>query len=410
MKRLRLAMAALAMTVLAGVIFVHQGRAQVGPGDQPTVLRTWMDQPATTTSTGGAFSPGAASGPATSNSTAGAFSPGLPAVNPTMPQIPSYQAKADPNQDLFVSKEQGPWLICVTCYSGPQAPTSAREMVTELCDRYKLPAYVFSKRDEERRVEFERVKKIVEDYHKYCVENHLSPDPHFRVRTKQIEYEYAILVGNYPDADVAHRALDTIRNLKPPENKKLCAVALVPELNNPDGKPATTPKSPNPNEKKKPPEPTYLSPFKGAFVVHNPAIKQERPADWDKLDMAVLKRLNRGENFTLLNCPKNKNYTLVVRQFSLPAETRSSTGNIFGKINPFAHQSDIDVQAHNAHNLAELIHKTTHLDAFVLHTKYSSMVTVGAFDSLEDPALRATQEMLKNQYKIPMPVPMAVPK
>jgi len=35
---------------------------------------------------------------------------------------------------------------------------------------------------------------------------------------------------------------------------------------------------------------------------------------------------------------------------------------------------------------------------------------VGAFDSLEDPALRATQEMLKNQFKIPTPVPMPVPK
>jgi hypothetical protein len=99
-----------------------------------------------------------------------------------------------------------------------------------------------------------------------------------------------------------------------------------------------------------------------------------------------------------------------VKQFLLPTETRSTSGSIFGKMNPFAHKSDIDVPGQNAHNMAELLHKTTRLDAYVLHTKYASMVTVGGFESLDDPALRATQEMLKNQYKIPMPVPMPVPR
>ena len=383
MKRLRLAMAGLAITGLAGVILVNQVLAQVGPGDQPATLRTFMDPV-----------------PPTTNSTAGAFSPPMPSVTATTPQLPNYQAKRDPNEDLFVTKEQGPWLICATFYTGPQSPISAREMVTELRERYKLPAYVFSKGDEERRAEYERVKKIVEEYHKYCLERHLTPDPHFRVRTRQIEDEYAILVGNYPDADAARRSLDKIRHLPRPSDK-LCWVSLGrPEIDNPDPF-----KAPKKGEEKKV---EYLSPFTNAFVVHNPAIKQERPADWDKLDIAVLQRLNRGENYSLLNCKKA--FTLAVKQFLLPAETRSSSGNIFGKVNPFAHQTDIDVQAENAHNLADLLHKTAHLDAFVLHTKYASLVTVGAFDSLEDPTLRATQEMLKNQFKIPTPVPMPVPK
>lgn len=387
MKRELLAAATLAMVGLAGLILVNPGRAQVGPDNQPATLRTWMDQ-----------------GPGPANPTAGAFSPGMQAFPGSVPQLPDFQPKHDPNEDLFVTRDQGPWLICVNCYSGPESPAVAREMVMELRQRYKLPAYVFSKGDEERRAEFERVKKIVEDYHKFCLEKHLAPDPHMRVKTRRFENEYAVLVGSYKDADAARRALKDIRaldhkNLDP----KLLPVALRYDVDRPDQF------LPKPGEKKKVEPTTYVNPFERAFVVHNPAIKQERPADWDKFDMAALKNLNSAENYSLLNCKKP--YTLLVKQFLLPAETRSAKdGTIFGKINPFAHKSDIDVPGQNAHNMAELLHKTTRLDAFVLHTKYASMVTVGAFDSPDDPALRATQEMLKNQYKIPLPVAMPVPK
>jgi hypothetical protein len=387
MKRVLLSAAGLAMVGLAGMIVVNQGQAQVGPGNQPAVLRTFMD-PAPANPTVGP--------------TVGAFSPGMPAFPGNVPQLPDFQPKPDPNQDLFVTPAQGPWLICVNCYSGPESPPVAREMVMELRQRYKLPAFVFSKGDEERRAEFERIKKIVEDYHKLCLEKNLTPDPHMRVKTRRIESEYAVLVGNYPDADAARRDLERIRKLDFHSlDPKLCPLGLVPELDNPD---------PFKVDKKKIVNTKQMSPFANAFVVHNPAIKQQqRPADWDKLDMAVLKNLNSAENYSLLNCKKQ--YTLIVKQFPLPAETRSmKDGTLLGKINPFAHKSDIDIPGQNAHKMAELLHKVTRLDAFVLHTKYASMVTVGAFDRLDDPALLATQEMLRNQYKIPLPVPMAVPR
>ena len=381
MKRLLLATAVLAMLVPAGMIIVNQAQAQVGPDNQPATLRTWMDQ-----------------NPAPVNSTPGAFSPGLPAFAGGLPQLPDFQPKPDPNQDLFVTPAQGPWQICVTCYTGPESAKVARETVMELRERYKLPAYVFNKNDEERRQEYERVKKTLEDYHKFCLEKGLPADSHMRVKTRQIHSEYAVLMGDYPDADAARRALDKIRKLPP--DPKLCHIAPVPEIDNPDPfKPLKA------GEKEKT---AVVNPFNTAFVVHNPTIKQERPADWDKVDMAALKNLNCAENYSLLNCKKP--YTLVVKEFLLPAETRSTSGTIFGKINPFAHKSDIDVPGQNAHNLADLLHKTAHLDAFVLHTKYASMVTVGAFDSLEDSAMRSTQEMLKNQFRIPLPLPMAVPR
>src|SRR5262249_22977442 len=157
-----------------------------GPDNQPATLRTWMDQ-----------------NPAPVNSTAGAFSPGLPAFAGGLPQLPDFQPKPDPNRDLFVTPAQGPWHICVTCYSGAQSPQLAREMVVELRERYKLPAFVFSKGDEARREEFERVKKIIEEHHRFCLEKNIPLDPHWKVKTRRIEDEYAILVGSYKDADAA---------------------------------------------------------------------------------------------------------------------------------------------------------------------------------------------------------------
>jgi hypothetical protein len=59
------------------------------------------------------------------------------------------------------------------------------------------------------------------------------------------------------------------------------------------------------------------------------------------------------------------------------------------------------------------------LEAYVLHSKFSSTVTVGSYDSPDDPALKAMQETLAtrfNQHPFTMvqffhrPVPMAVPR
>src|SRR5437868_2201001 len=70
---------------------------------------------------------------------------------------------------LTVTREAGPWLICVASFSDrpvpgqpdePLARGQAEELATEIRGRYKLPAYVFNRTAEERRVEQERVARI----------------------------------------------------------------------------------------------------------------------------------------------------------------------------------------------------------------------------------------------------------
>jgi hypothetical protein len=50
------------------------------------------------------------------------------------------------------------------------------------------------------------------------------------------------------------------------------------------------------------------------------------------------------------------------------------------------------------------------VEAYVLHTKYSSIVTVGAFDRMDDPALLTMQEFFQKQVHLenvnPYPVPI----
>jgi hypothetical protein len=56
----------------------------------------------------------------------------------------------------------------------------------------------------------------------------------------------------------------------------------------------------------------------------------------------------------------------------------------------------VDGSATVAHVLAEMLHEMR-IEAYVLHTTYSSIVTVGSFDSMDDPALRSMQHLFQTQ-------------
>ena len=59
---------------------------------------------------------------------------------------------------------------------------------------------------------------------------------------------------------------------------------------------------------------------------------------------------------------------------------------------------DIDAAATNAHNFAHALREAK-LEAYVLHTPRSSIVTVGAFDGLDDPALQSMQQLLGSRFQ-----------
>ena len=139
-----------------------------------------------------------------------------------------------------------------------------------------------------------------------------------------------------------------------------------------------------------------VNPFARAMVVHNPTTKVERPDN--KLDMAVIRHFNEAEEYSLLKCKKN--YTLVIKQFNLPSVTApqsdSPTGSFFLGGGNKKSGSDTDYAGENAHELAKALRKAK-LDAYVLHTKYFSLVTIGGFDGPQDPNLRSMQTLIETR-------------
>jgi hypothetical protein len=311
----------------------------------------------------------------------------------------------DPTREYLVTKDQGPWMICVHSYTGPEAPAMAVQLVQELRNRYKLPAYIFNYGAEERHKEMERVIQIIQAQRKYLQDQGITPDPKTPIRVrhrKSFDEQCAVLVGGYADMESARRALDGIKKLPPPDAKRFNLQEMF--IIDPQGHGQKTP----------------VNPFTHGFVARNPALpKEDRPADQDKLDIAVLRKLNAGEPLSLLQCPKK--YTLAITQLQTPTvvQPRSASGSFLESLG-FGSKttSHEDAAAQNAHNFAEVLRKMR-LEAYVLHARFSSIVTVGGYDSPDDPRLKLDQERLNNfleslhlqQYVrlFPQPRPMEVP-
>jgi hypothetical protein len=290
----------------------------------------------------------------------------------------------DPNQDIAVQPSCGPWMICVNWYSGPDAPSQARAMVMELRNNpeYRLNAYVFTKGMEERKAELKRLKKMEEDQLKALA---TIPDVpadtrlHFSVERSKFELQVAVLVGGYKDKESATRALLPLKELKLPDPTKVkIATQCVFKVDEKTGKAVEDQHVP-------------INPFKFALPVPNPSLPKRGANGPSPEDLALLKKLNAPESFSLLNSPGK--YTLIVKKFDVPVTFQVNNGNksVMDKQNKPADKAYTATD--KAHVLAALLRKEK-LDAYVLHTEYSSYVTVKSYNRPDDPGLLRDQERL----------------
>jgi hypothetical protein len=304
---------------------------------------------------------------------------------------------ADPNKDYPITPQVGPWLICAAHYSGPEAPEFARQMVQWLRLRGQ-PAYVFNRADEKRMRENKEEEEKARAY------------PGYRPRRTRVEEQCVVLIGGFASPEAANAALKSVRGLP------------MPEVRLPSGAPAfdriiDTEQKPDSLQVLKEKQ---LNPFQTAFVTHNPTIPQTpRP----KFDPAWVK-LNANEDYSLFKCPQP--YTLVVRMYAGLSQTVSSeatSGGFLDKLWGGKKDSEmLNAAAYNAHELARALRKL-HFDAYVLHTRTSSVVTVGGFASDSDPKMDTVRQQLAALHdafvsanqKDPLelispPPPMAVPR
>jgi hypothetical protein len=317
------------------------------------------------------------------------------------------QAEAELLKPYVVTPAAGPWMICVSSYSSDrvtaqsraEAARNARELVEELQRSYNLRAYVFNRGAEERLKEKERVEKAIQQRRAWLQQMQAPPDTPIHVKRVYIEDQYAVLVGGYKDMATARRALEDLKKLKPVDHERVrLATVYVAD----------------PKEKQV--KLAHVNPLTHGFVVRNPSLPAEHMVNLSAHDPFLI-RLNADESFSLLKCPRR--LTLAVKQFQGANTIESkATANMFqskAAVNNKSAGELLNAAAVNAHNLAEALRKIG-FEAYVLHTRYTSVVTVGGYDSVEDPRMHHMQQQLASLHLDPRlqmfaePLPMEIPR
>lgn len=339
---------------------------------------------------------------------------GLQPAPPQFPQQPvvraNYSVPQQPADDTphpwAVKAENGAWMILVKGYVGAEARVMAETLCKDIRDTHKVAAYLFERNGEERKREQQLQeairKKAEEDAQPFLrtMEQEkkraeaqgmvfVPTAPRMKVPKPlhPVQEQWAVMIGGFPTAETARKALDQVRKLPPPKDTRLLEQAFIA--------PPAEKGAPQP-----PAQTAYLNPYASAMVVPNPTGKAATE-DRSKLEPFVVE-LNKDVPNGLLAV--RKPWTLMVKSFSTPTRLVGKDGgggNIFDRATgAFAKKHNyLDLTAAQATQLCEALRhkdmKPAPLEAFVLHHRTGSIVTVGQFDAPDDPELLKLQTTLR---------------
>ena len=197
------------------------------------------------------------------------------------------------------------------------------------------------------------------------------------------EDQFAVLLGGFSDMDAAGAQLKKVRKWDFP-NMKLKS-----------GKPAFDTYDvyePVPGKKTFDLKRYPVNPFHTAMVVPNPTLPP-RKKTVAKVD-PLWKKLNASESRSLYKSPKA--WTLAVQEFrgANVIQSASASSGFLEKLGLGDHLGKrLDNSAKMAEQVCDMFKKLG-FKSYVLHTRYNSVVTVGEFDSPNDPEMMRTQQQL----------------
>lgn len=343
------------------------------------------------------------------------------AAVPIDAEVPTALPKDHP---WTLKPEHGPWFILVKSYVRPAADSRSAQMqddkgwtalqlgeglAKEIRETFRVQAFLFEYISEERKAEHRTImaarQKATSEYLSQLAKieekaqlqgmDFMRPDNKFRVLKHDARDQIGVLVGGFQSEADAIKALAKLKTWPAPKTEMLMDGSAIVQKGQ-DGKPVI--------------EQTRLNPYASAFVVANPSVARETPNFAKELDPFIVK-LNEDNPYSLLKATKG--WTLAVRSFGTSVmltnekEKPSSPGLMrkfgFGRGGVLSNCGD------QAEMLAEAIRqmrepstvsgqpgRPLNLEAFVLHTRHSSLVTVGQFDGPDDPALQATKQLLSS--------------
>jgi hypothetical protein len=293
-----------------------------------------------------------------------------PTTAPAAPRV-----ETDPNKEYPCTPDCGAWVICVHEFRGPDADNLARQMALQIRQRDNLTAYVFNFSEQQK----QQMEKDWTNLGK------LNPDGTPRQVHVNIPDERVVLIGGFPSMEAATAALKDVKKLAKPQlylpNKTTFDLVSVYEPT-PDGKVQV--------------RGAEVNPFPTSFVAPNPSIPHQQQAK--KVD-PILKTLNEDEEYSLLKNPKA--WTLAVKEYAgdsmVVSHSAETNPSLLDKLfNPKKACQTLAATAMQAHELARWLRDDkVGFESYVLHTRRSSIVTVGSFTGPDDPKMQQTAELIQ---------------
>ncbi|MEZ6046567.1 MAG: hypothetical protein R3C11_13540 [Planctomycetaceae bacterium] len=303
-----------------------------------------------------------------------------------------------------LTEEHGPWMIMVAVFSEPpeerrsedglSPQQAADELVYELRSK-GLPAYTF--RPNEAGDKIEAVQRDKRD--QFALQNgfkHLVD-----------ETSVCVLAGNFDimssekEEAKAERTLEKVKGFVPmfldEETQLEVSAPLNPNLSSNDPKKygvfqklkngavfAKTPGKPKP--------------LSGAFLTVNPLRSPEELSESKR--NKYLADLNSGGEYSLLDNPAK--YTLIVATFygNSKTEALSSKGVFEGRNANQELGTSLDDAARKAWEFCKALRTASdygydqNYEAYVLHTRYKSYVTIGSFERPDDPKIEELKQLM----------------
>jgi hypothetical protein len=323
----------------------------------------------------------------------------------TMAQEP---AANQPSIPYALTAREGPYIIHIGSFMGDQALEFATNFAEETRAKHKYQTYIYSLKDSEANKDREELRQ--QQLKMLGSDKLYNSDEKQKLRTVRIAKEYSVFVGSFPDMEKARIEAVRIKELPPPAGIPSSGVHLYKESSkraqaDPEaGKYGMFGMRANvQSEEGKRLKEAVGNPYRQAFVVMNP-LRKEKPATVVTQQSPVQfdpawKELNAKEQHSIFTCPKN--WTIVVAQFTPPADVQSNMKPSVVQMGYNTNNRDLgkglERAAETARQIADLLRDGGKgYDTYVFHTREYSIVTVGAFDSRFDPNMAQAWETLKN--------------
>jgi len=291
----------------------------------------------------------------------------------------------DPGKAYHLTDKHGPWMVMVATFrdvrenegrktQGLSAEEAADKLVHEL-RASGIPAYSYSRETKKGTIDtFDRLG---------------NPDK--RVYAAQVGM-ICVLAGNYEKVEdpIAQKTLTYLKRYRPKFMQDPKSGAVVRDSGGTKG------------------------PFANAFLTINP-LRSPDEIVRKKAD-SVTKYLNSGIDFALVNL-KSK-YTLKVATFTgksvVPLGSSKYNGHegSFEKSLVEAGSTSLARAGEDAAQLTYALRQNPpnspelggrKFEAYVYHDKYQSIVTVGGFDSMNDPEIRRLADVFHSKYEASEP-------